>query len=75
MRDMVSYFIDVFTGPLLAMRFAAIVGKSKATATSYNETSKSYPKTYGTAQAEQKSLGTKRRSVRIDGKSRVTDKS
>jgi hypothetical protein len=57
-----------------AMKFAAIAGNSKATATSYNETSKSYAKTYGTAQAEQKSLGTKRRSVRIDGKSRVTDK-
>jgi hypothetical protein len=58
-----------------AMKFAVIVGNSKVTATSYNETSKSYAKTDGTAQAEQKSLGTKRRSVRIDGKSRVTDKS
>ncbi|TMA96140.1 MAG: hypothetical protein E6J74_09500 [Deltaproteobacteria bacterium] len=58
-----------------AMKFAAIVGNSKPTATSYNETKKSYAKTYGTARAELKSLGTKRRSVRIDGKSRVTDKS
>jgi hypothetical protein len=56
-----------------AMKFAAIVGNSKPTATSYNETEKSYAETYGTAQAELKSLGTKRRSVRIDGKSRLTD--
>jgi hypothetical protein len=37
------------------MKFAAIGGNSKATATSYNETAKSYAKTSGTAQAEQKS--------------------
>jgi hypothetical protein len=58
-----------------AMKFAAIVGSSRATATRSNETAKSYAKIAGTVQAEQKSHGTKRRSVRTDGKSPVTDRS